>query len=1075
LLLGIGMAVASGALVLGCRTSAGASSAMLRKAGAPSAAADIRPELLAEEEKPHPSAAASEIAGSLAAASDESDVDLQARAAEVMERERRLAQEEMKNGAAIWSKPAAAQRAGQASSDMQAMAGKGDPQPSYQDANRPVCVERIDDGCEAQGERVPTWTEEESGKTLASAEGEIEPRIAETLAAARMALPDKVDLAAEAVEVPGVITPQHAEAEEESFRSKGGIAQEQAAIQADGEEVAGLAQAEAAKSEQESAGESQPLAENAPSEDDKAREKVMELAAEEKIAAEERQMVAKAKFEAGLSLYRNQLYEEALVAFEEAMAADPGHRQAMAYRNKCRQLLGKPGPDKADVLIQEVAERSRAKIAAVEMQMKADIETAEKLYLAAVAPTQVRKLLPVEEQIGEALRDLDCALERIAALESMLGTSPISAEAEKEMRLRAKALRAQATEAKNRLIQQRESLDREKARQAAEQRKMETESLHRQRMEKLLQSAEFYFFRKEYDKARDLCEQILRLDPTNADALILRSRARAEAHKKADYDNATQLHDAEVIWQQEGSKLAIHPSDEVQYPEDWEQIKRRMVRQRQAASGSELERQIRDRLDSVRLTQEFNESPIVDVVKELSERGRVNIVLAGPEEVDPNTPVTLAVTEMALGKILDWIMELTGYHYEIRNEAIYISKTQARNLMMQLYPVYDLTRGGRNFYAPAAAGGEEEDEDEESTGAITNISDRIRQFVAPESWNDIPGASIELWEDNLMVMQTPEVHAQIVEFLNRLREAAKQQVLVEGRFVNVSDSFLEEIGVSWTNPRPNPNPNLTTNDQGLYNWKASDGYLSGAQNGRWHSESIQVLPGVAAASGLTTNQGLNMVYGYSSMMSPTATDPLHQFQVYAMLHALNEKRQGSVLHNPRLLVANGYNAYVQIFTLTNYVRTYTQQGDIFQPEVAQYEQGISWSVRPVISFDRKYITIRVRPRMMAFDPARSRNETMTRTTVIGGTTGARVVGVVTFPFFLPVIETTQLQTTLTVPDGGTVLLGGLIQENRLENISGIPLLSSVPFIGRALRNETRNNTKQNLVIMVSGKIIELDS
>ncbi|MCX7933673.1 MAG: hypothetical protein N3A66_00260, partial [Planctomycetota bacterium] len=418
-----------------------------------------------------------------------------------------------------------------------------------------------------------------------------------------------------------------------------------------------------------------PAAENPSAEGDAARERVLELAAEGKIAAEERQMVAKAKFEAGLEFYRHQLYEEALAAFEEALAADPGHRQALAYRNKCRQLLGRPGPDKADVLIQEVAERSRAKIAAVEMQMKADIETAEKFYLAAVAPSEARKLLPVEEQIGEALSDLERALERIAALESLLGSSPISAEAEKEIRLRAKALRSQVTEAKNRLLQQRESLDREKARQAAEERKQETESLHRQRMEKLLQSAEFYFFRKEYDKARDLCEQILRLDPTNADALILRSRARAEAHKKADYDNATQLHDAEVIWQQEGSKLAIHPSEEVQYPEDWEQIKRRMVRQRQAASGSELERQIRDRLDSIRLTQEFNESPIVDVVKELSERGRVNIVLAGPEEVDPNTPVTLSVPEMTLGKILDWIMELTGFHYEIRNEAIYISRT----------------------------------------------------------------------------------------------------------------------------------------------------------------------------------------------------------------------------------------------------------------------------------------------------------------------------------------------------------------------------------------------------------------
>ncbi|MCX7935491.1 MAG: hypothetical protein N3A66_09575, partial [Planctomycetota bacterium] len=209
LLVGIGLAVASGALVAGCRTNGGATS-LLRKANTP-AAADIRPELLAAEEKPHPSAAADEIAGSPSAAA-ESEADLQARLAEVMERERRLAQEEMKAGAKIWSKPAEVPTSPQPNADMQAMAAEAAAPASGKDANRPVCVDRIDEG-RAGAAHVPAWTEEESGEPVAPAAGAALPHIAETPSAASP-LPavseGGEELAAEAIEVPGMMTPQHA-------------------------------------------------------------------------------------------------------------------------------------------------------------------------------------------------------------------------------------------------------------------------------------------------------------------------------------------------------------------------------------------------------------------------------------------------------------------------------------------------------------------------------------------------------------------------------------------------------------------------------------------------------------------------------------------------------------------------------------------------------------------------------------------------------------------------------------------------------------------------------------------------
>jgi type II secretory pathway component GspD/PulD (secretin) len=55
-----------------------------------------------------------------------------------------------------------------------------------------------------------------------------------------------------------------------------------------------------------------------------------------------------------------------------------------------------------------------------------------------------------------------------------------------------------------------------------------------------------------------------------------------------------------------------------------------------------------------------------------------------------------------------------------------------------------------------------------------------------------------------------------------------------------------------------------------------------------------------------------------------------------------------------------------------------------------------------------------------------------------------------------------------------VLIGGLIRDDRIENASGVPLLSDAPFIGRLFRSETRERVKSNMILMVRTKIVELE-
>ena len=77
------------------------------------------------------------------------------------------------------------------------------------------------------------------------------------------------------------------------------------------------------------------------------------------------------------------------------------------------------------------------------------------------------------------------------------------------------------------------------------------------------------------------------------------------------------------------------------------------------------------------------------------------------------------------------------------------------------------------------------------------------------------------------------------------------------------------------------------------------------------------------------------------------------------------------------------------------------------------------------------------------------------------------------PSFLQLVdyETTQLATTVSVPDGGTLLLGGQTISGSVERESGVPILSKVPFLKRLFTNTSRAKDEQVLLILVRPKII----
>jgi len=71
----------------------------------------------------------------------------------------------------------------------------------------------------------------------------------------------------------------------------------------------------------------------------------------------------------------------------------------------------------------------------------------------------------------------------------------------------------------------------------------------------------------------------------------------------------------------------------------------------------------------------------------------------------------------------------------------------------------------------------------------------------------------------------------------------------------------------------------------------------------------------------------------------------------------------------------------------------------------------------------------------------------------------------------PIIETISVSTVVTVPDGGTVLLGGIKRLREGRNMTGVPILNKIPYISRLFKNSGVGRETESLMLMVTPRII----
>ena len=230
---------------------------------------------------------------------------------------------------------------------------------------------------------------------------------------------------------------------------------------------------------------------------------------------------------------------------------------------------------------------------------------------------------------------------------------------------------------------------------------------------------------------------------------------------------------------------------------------------------------------------------------------------------------------------------------------------------------------------------------------------------------------------------------------------------------------------------------------------------------------------ITQASGLLKN-----TFGGAALANPAMAvglSFLDDVQIDLLVNATQADQRNVVLTAPRLTLFNGQRSWISVAKAETYVSGLNPvTGDnaaAFEPETDVIFEGFVLDVEAVISADRRYVTMTVQFGL-------NENVELKPLVVQGAAGGGDAVGggagrssVFQGTIQLPQLQGTQIATTVSVPDKGTILLGGQRLVDELEIESGVPVLSKIPLVQRFFTNRVTDKREKTLLLLVRPEII----
>ena len=273
--------------------------------------------------------------------------------------------------------------------------------------------------------------------------------------------------------------------------------------------------------------------------------------------------------------------------------------------------------------------------------------------------------------------------------------------------------------------------------------------------------------------------------------------------------------------------------------------------------------------------------------------------------------------------------------------------------------------------------------------------------------------------------------------------------------------------------------------------------------------------GINAINGTTYQTGMRYLSTEGNHISGEGSSNNDQFMrvnaflgnadLSMILHMLSQRSDTDLLSAPKVVTKSGQEATIKVVTIYRYPQDYDvtiqstssssstsisgsgsgSDGKILpmvEPQNFETQEvGVILTVTPELSAEGNFINLKLNPKVVSEPTWKDYGMKVPMSSVMSSTAQAMALASgnedmqwFTVPMEQPFFKERSIDTVVTLYNGATVVMGGLITEERKSMEDKIPFLGDIPFIGRIFRSRSEWSNKRNLLLFVTARLVGPD-
>ena len=433
--------------------------------------------------------------------------------------------------------------------------------------------------------------------------------------------------------------------------------------------------------------------------------------------------------------------------------------------------------------------------------------------------------------------------------------------------------------------------------------------------------------------------------------------------------------------------------------------------------------------------------------------------------------ITLSLQDVPLLEVIRYITEMTGLKYRIEENALVITPVDVvyGQLMTRVYMVQpSLIELARQETSSSMAG---DGFDFGATATTSEARHDVKQFFVDAGVPFPEGTSIIYKPSmNKLLVKNTSDNLELFERILAELNVVPTQVEIETRFVEIGQNDLEEIGMEWL---------MTDNWEIAENASAGSAVMPGGReriqvNKTDFTKGLRFLNAQGSPSGQTAGRAsLGSILSISSIL----TNP----EVSFILHAIEQRSGSNLLSAPKVTTKSGQSAEIKVTRELRYPTDWEQRVEeagtgggsggasrstrivITPTDFETRDVGVILSATPMVGPDGYTIDLTLIPQVVEITEwvNYGQDQFDERGNIVGK-----------LDMFQPVFHVRTIATSISIWDGETVVMGGLITEAQTTTQDKIPVLGDLPLLGYLFRSKSSNSVKRNLLIFVTARLVD---